>query len=33
MNDQRFDNMPIILETPDPTRWAEEISWLYGLSN
>ena len=31
MNDSRFDNIPIILETPDPTRWAEEIRWLRSL--
>ena len=31
MHDLRFDNMPIILETPDPTRWAEEITWLRSL--
>ncbi len=31
MHDPRFDNMPIILETPDPTRWAEEITWLRSL--
>ncbi len=31
MHDARFDNMPIILETPDPTRWAEEIKWLRSL--
>ncbi|MCD4679400.1 MAG: deoxyribonuclease IV [Bacteroidales bacterium] len=29
MNDQRFDDMPIILETPDDSLWAEEIRWLY----
>lgn len=29
MNDPRFDNMPIILETPDEELWAEEIAWLY----
>jgi deoxyribonuclease IV len=28
MKDPRFDNMPIILETPDETLWAKEISWL-----
>ncbi len=28
MKDSRFDNMPIILETPDDTLWAEEIKWL-----
>lgn len=31
MNDPRFDNMPIILETPDEERWPEEIKWLYSL--
>ena len=31
MHDPRFDNMPIILETPDPSRWAQEISWLRSL--
>lgn len=31
MNDPRFDNMPLILETPDETIWAEEIKLLYGL--
>lgn len=31
MNDARFDNMPIILETPDPAKWEEEISWLYSV--
>ena len=31
MHDPRFDNIPIILETPDPTRWSEEIAWLRGL--
>jgi deoxyribonuclease-4 len=28
MNDPRFDNMPIILETPDETIWDEEIELL-----
>lgn len=28
MKDPRFDNMPIILETPDESKWAEEIAWL-----
>ena len=28
INDSRFDNMPIILETPDESRWAQEITWL-----
>lgn len=29
VNDPRFDNMPLILETPDPDAWPEEIAWLY----
>lgn len=28
MKDARFDNIPIILETPDEARWAEEIALL-----
>ena len=28
MKDSRFDNMPLILETPDESKWAEEIAWL-----
>ena len=28
MKDPRFDNMPIVLETPDESRWAEEIALL-----
>ncbi|MDE6006551.1 MAG: deoxyribonuclease IV [Muribaculaceae bacterium] len=31
VNDPRFDNMPLILETPDPENWAKEISWLYSM--
>lgn len=31
MNDPRFDEMPIILETPDSDLWEEEISLLYSL--
>lgn len=31
MNDPRFDDMPLILETPDDTLWPEEIELLYGL--
>lgn len=31
MNDPRFDNMPIILETPDSDLWEEEIKLLYTL--
>lgn len=33
VNDPRFDNMPIILETPNPAIWPEEIKLLYGLVN
>ena len=29
VNDPRFDNMPIILETPDTLLWPDEIAWLY----
>ena len=28
MQDSRFDNMPLVLETPDESKWAEEIAWL-----
>jgi deoxyribonuclease-4 len=28
MQDPRFDNIPVILETPDETRWADEIRLL-----
>lgn len=31
MNDSRFDNIPMILETPDDSRWADEISMLMGM--
>lgn len=31
MNDSRFDNMPLILETPDTDLWEEEIRLLYGF--
>lgn len=31
MNDSRLDDIPLILETPDDTIWAEEIAWLYSL--
>lgn len=30
--DSRFDNIPLILETPDPDRWAEEIRSLRSLA-
>ena len=31
MNDGRFDGIPLILETPESDRWAEEIRLLYDL--
>ena len=31
MNDARFDGIPLILETPDESLWAEEIKLLYSL--
>ncbi|MDE6457680.1 MAG: deoxyribonuclease IV, partial [Muribaculum sp.] len=31
MNDPRTDNIPLILETPDETIWADEIAWMYSL--
>jgi deoxyribonuclease IV len=31
MNDPRFDGIPLILETPDETRWAAEIQLLKSL--
>ena len=31
MNDPRFDNIPIIIETIDDTIWKEEIELLYSL--
>lgn len=31
MHDPRMDNIPVILETPDPLIWQEEIAWLYSL--
>ncbi len=33
MNDSRFDNIPLILETPDDARWAGEIQLLRSLIN
>lgn len=32
MKDPRFDDIPIILETPDETLWEKEIAWLYSLA-
>ena len=31
MNDTRFNELPIILETPDDSIWADEIRWLYEI--
>lgn len=31
MNDPRFDDIPLILETPDEELWADEIRYLYSL--
>lgn len=31
MNDSRFDDMPLILETPNTDIWADEIKLLYSL--
>lgn len=28
MADDRFDDIPLILETPDETRWDKEVAWL-----
>ncbi|MDE5975536.1 MAG: deoxyribonuclease IV, partial [Muribaculaceae bacterium] len=33
VNDPRFDNIPLILETPDDSIWAQEIAWLYQMIN
>ncbi len=31
MNSGLFENMPLILETPDPSLWKEEITLLYSM--
>lgn len=31
MQDARFDNLPLILETADPTIWSDEIKLLYSF--
>lgn len=31
MADRRMDNIPLILETPNPDLWPEEIAYLYSL--
>ena len=33
MQDKRVDNIPMILETPDESKWAEEINLLYSFCN
>ncbi|MDE6831629.1 MAG: deoxyribonuclease IV, partial [Muribaculaceae bacterium] len=33
MADSRMDNIPLILETPDPSIWAEEIELLYSFTD
>ncbi|MCA1796914.1 MAG: deoxyribonuclease IV [Geobacteraceae bacterium] len=33
MQDERFNNIPLILETPEPERWAEEIKNLRSFTN
>ena len=32
MKDPRMDNIPLILETPDPELWQKEIAFLYSLT-
>lgn len=32
MKDERFDNIPLILETPNPDLWEDEIELLYSFS-
>jgi deoxyribonuclease-4 len=31
MHDERFNTIPLILETPDEQRWAQEIALLHSL--
>jgi len=33
MQDPRFDNLPLILETPEPDRWPDEIRLLYSFAD
>ena len=33
MQDERFDRIPLILETVDPEIWADEIAWLRSLQS
>ncbi|MFI3302690.1 MAG: deoxyribonuclease IV [Rikenellaceae bacterium] len=32
LGDPRFDNIPLVLETPDDTKWAEEIELLKSMA-
>jgi deoxyribonuclease-4 len=32
MKDSRFDNIPLILETPDEAKWADEIAYLRSVA-
>lgn len=32
MQDKRFDNIPLILETPNENLWPQEIEKLYGMT-
>jgi deoxyribonuclease-4 len=32
MKDRRFEDIPLILETPDPKSWAAEIELLYSMA-
>ncbi len=32
MNDERLNGIPMILETPEPEKWPDEITWLRSLS-
>ncbi len=33
MQDKRFDDIPLVLETPEPERWSAEIEMLRGMIN
>ena len=33
MKDSRFDDIPLILETPQPELWQEEVALLYEMAN
>ena len=33
MNDKRFEDIPLILETPDQDEWEREIALLYSLQS